>query len=784
METITYIDSLIAMRQAGLPIMPAKKDKSPATPLLRLDEANTRSWKPFINDPPSDDELEEWVSNKCNVAVIMGDNDLDTNSLPLGFNPIECIDFDKKIDTLDKVFEEFIQTLSDNDPDLAQSVYIESTVSGGYHIMYKTKLPYTTQKLCNVVSKGKEVCIIETKSNKGYVLTDPSDGYKRISGDLLNLPVISPIQRDLIISIAMSFNEVAHHSPARDLYTSAANGGTDVGNEYMRRGSHSELLTKHGWRLSSRDSNGKEQWTRPGKDRGVSAIWDGSKLFCFTSSVPSLQQATNYNLFALRTALDFGGVDKDAFKKCVKQLVSEGYAGTKKLKNVTKELAQKGIVNETLADGELGEELPQSKTKGGKKPSHEEFVHIAELEEAIAELYETRYNVITSRVEVSDGKEWVPADDRWVSSIWRQLRHAKFPKLSKQYVNDVIDSDFSKPFHPFREYFNSLPAWDGKDRLEGFASRVQVADNEFARWQVYFRRWAIALVACAIDGKPNHSCIVLQGAQSIGKTTWVESLLPPILKSYINKAHFSPHDKDAKIMTAENLIINLDELESSTRDEVGVLKSLITTASISVRRPYGRRTEIMQRTASFIGSVNNTNFLTDQTGSRRFLVVKAIKIDNSKEVEHDQMFAQALDAYRKGEKYWFDGEEVASITDNNKNYEIVASEEELLLKFFTPYRTAWNFDADSQEHKARLRKEIAAKGSGFGLMTFTEIKAAIMAKVPQVKIFDRTLHQVMINNSFYQIIAKIDNKTKRLYPVIMLHGDEIGREDLDEESQF
>jgi predicted P-loop ATPase len=144
------------------------------------------------------------------------------------------------------------------------------------------------------------------------------------------------------------------------------------------------------------------------------------------------------------------------------------------------------------------------------------------------------------------------------------------------------------------------------------------------------------------------------------------------------------------------------------------------------------------------------------------------------------MFAQALDAYRKGEKYWFDGEEVASITDNNKNYEIVASEEELLLKFFTPYRTAWNFVTDCTDDKARLRKEIAAKGSGYALMTFTEIKAAIMAKVPQVKIFDRTLHQVMINNGFYNMLMRVGKNVARLYPVCILMGDEI-QQDMKEE---
>ncbi len=766
MDTITHKTDIFKYREAGLPIMPTTAEKLPDMRFLpKVD--GSKSWKPFFNNPPTDEALLNWVEAGCNVAVIVGDNDIPPESLDPDFYPVDCIDFDKKVSDLDDIFDDYMRTVADNDAELAKSLYTERSMSGGYHVFFKTKMANKTKKLTQRLnSKGQAVCIIETKSNNGYVLVAPSAGYEPISGDLCNLPVISPAQRELLIAIALSYSEFTHDQ-VKQQYADMTNGSTNIGTLYNQKGDHAELLKAHGWVKVMTEASGREKWRRPGKDRGgCSASWDGSHFWCFSSSVPALEPGKPYHLFALRTALENGRTDKEAFKSTVKNLVKEGYGGNE-FKSANKQLIDQGFVDETL---------PKAAVKNSAQKAidrQESFVHIEDLEDAIAELYQTRYNVVKSRVEVNDGEKWVIADDRWVASIWRKLRVEKFPKLTKQYVNDVLDSDFSKRYHPFKEWFSELPTWDGADYIKEFTNRVAVSDAEYVAWQAYFRRWIIALVACAIDGKPNHSCIVLQGDQSIGKTTWVESLLPAALKEYISKAHFTPNDKDAKIMTAENLIINLDELESSTRDEIGVLKSLITTDSISVRRPYGRRAEILRRTASFIGSVNNTNFLTDQTGSRRFLVVKALTIDNSKPVEHPQLFAQALQAYNEGEKYWFDGAEVDDVNANNKKYQVVASEEELLLKYFRPYLSSVKpINPENANDRARLKRELSSRGSNHALMTFTEIKVAIMTKVPNVKIFDRTLHQVMLNCNFYNVLMSVSNKVGRYYPVVMLSGNE------------
>jgi predicted P-loop ATPase len=92
----------------------------------------------------------------------------------------------------------------------------------------------------------------------------------------------------------------------------------------------------------------------------------------------------------------------------------------------------------------------------------------------------------------------------------------------------------------------------------------------------------------------------------------------------------------------------------------------------------------MPRRASFAGSVNTAQFLNDSTGSRRFLCFELEGIQYQHEVDINLAFSQALFLFKSGFRYWFDQEEIKSITANNEQYQLHSPEEELLLTWFEP----------------------------------------------------------------------------------------------------
>lgn len=125
----------------------------------------------------------------------------------------------------------------------------------------------------------------------------------------------------------------------------------------------------------------------------------------------------------------------------------------------------------------------------------------------------------------------------------------------------------------------------------------------------------VRTVKCAVE--PNYfnkqALIICHKAQNSGKSTWCRFLCPPELSNYI--AEDISNDKDARILLCKNFLINLDELSSLTKKDVNSLKAFFTKTVINERLPYDRKSTIINRICSFIGSTNMSEFLNDETGS-------------------------------------------------------------------------------------------------------------------------------------------------------------------------
>lgn len=322
-------------------------------------------------------------------------------------------------------------------------------------------------------------------------------------------------------------------------------------------------------------------------------------------------------------------------------------------------------------------------TEHNTKKKKPKLLLIDKIEQFLSRNYAFRFNEVTGRLEIRNRTEetFEAVTDYIENSVLRNLLKNNI-RCNQSTLRSILNSNFCPTHNPFIEYFKSLPPWDGcTDYISQLAGTITTTQQDL--WLTHFKKWLVALVATAIDPKViNHTVIVLTGGQGIGKTTWSLKLVPSKLMNYVYSGSINPNNKDTLIHLTECILINLDELENLNRTEIGSLKEMITKSHIRMRRAYGHNNESLVRRASFIGSVNTSQFLNDSTGSRRFLCFEIKSIQYEFEIDLDLIYAQALQLFRDGFRFWFDKSEVISITTNNEQYQIRTVEEELLLSWF------------------------------------------------------------------------------------------------------
>lgn len=310
---------------------------------------------------------------------------------------------------------------------------------------------------------------------------------------------------------------------------------------------------------------------------------------------------------------------------------------------------------------------------------------IDRLELFLSNKYVFRHNIVSGKLEFQyfGKKKWNVMNDFIENSMLRECLKGRI-KTNLSSLRNLLYSDFCELYNPFEDYFFNLPSYDEKtDYITELANTITTTKQEL--WQQCFKKWLVAMVGCVLDDKViNHTVIVFSGKQGLGKTTWVERLVPKQLKEYLFSGTINPNNKDTLVQLAECMLINLDELENLNRSEIGSLKEIITKTQIRMRKAYGHNNETMPRRASFAGSVNTAQFLNDSTGSRRFLCFELEGIQYQHDVDINMAFSQALYLFKSGFRFWFDQEEIKAITASNEQYQLRSPEEELLLTWFEP----------------------------------------------------------------------------------------------------
>lgn len=423
--------------------------------------------------------------------------------------------------------------------------------------------------------------------------------------------------------------------------------------------------------------------------------------------------ANNLNRKGISESMALGYIlaDYGYDAKEVTTAVQSAYQNTAEHNTDTFQPKKTRVINESKKNRSLSEvEVPPTKTEDGNfsDEDEEQPSYIDKLEMFLNNRYNFRYNKVLGKLEFKTLKatKWKPMTDFSENSILREILKAKV-KCSINSLRNLLHSDYCEMFDPFEVYFENLSNnHDETDYITMLADTVTTTKQDL--WRTCFKKWFVAMVACVLDEKQvNQTVIVFSGKQGLGKTTWMEKLMPKQLKEYIFSGTINPNNKDTLIHLAECMLINLDELENLNRSEIGSLKEIITKTHIRMRKAYGHNNENLPRRASFAGSVNTAQFLNDTTGSRRFLCFEVEHIEYTHDIDINKVYAQALQLKEDGFRHWFNQEEIKEINANNEQYQIMSPEEELLLTWYEP-TTKENANAFLKTTEIAVRLSIVA----------------------------------------------------------------------------
>lgn len=335
-----------SLLQSGISIIPVRdKDETTKTGDVLVAKSPYLKWREFQHRRINQDELWQLMEEKDTTAIAMICGKISGN--------MEVIDIDVKYKPgIDAILFNDIRTFY---PDLYSRMRIHKTPSGGYHIPYfiegkdapgnvklagrlATDDEIELQKSRGVKRPNKEVNFLETRGEGGFVLCPPSMGYSIHKDN--PIPVFSWEERSSIIRLCESYHEIVKVAPKPKPTRSEDSYYSENPFEHFNRTvDPTQLIESFGWKFSHQNSN-FIWYTRPDKQRGVSASWNKQKqiFYIFTSST-ELQSNKGYHPATLLAELKYAGDKRETYG----HLVREGYGRVKP--KVEQNIIKKAVVN-------------------------------------------------------------------------------------------------------------------------------------------------------------------------------------------------------------------------------------------------------------------------------------------------------------------------------------------------------------------------------------------------------------------------------------------------------
>lgn len=308
--------------KAGFSVLPVTQNKLPAM----------KGWLQYQKRPMTSEECEQYFPNAYGIALICG-----------GQKKVTCLDFDLKYDLSGDLFERFKSKIP---KELLKKMYVQKTMSGGFHLVFTCDKIENNQKLANryttayekhqtymenfnrtetrdkalkIAQNDNSLVLIETRGEGGYFCIAPTPKYKHVFGKIQH---ISEQEYETLLDTTREFNEVREYkqdikmSKYEDWELSPFEDFNDRGDALM-------LLSLNGWDVEQVRGGKNVRLKRPGRTHASSsAIYDSeSKIMSVFSTSTSFDTNKGYNPSGIFIQLECDGDTVLAFKK----LVDQGY---------------------------------------------------------------------------------------------------------------------------------------------------------------------------------------------------------------------------------------------------------------------------------------------------------------------------------------------------------------------------------------------------------------------------------------------------------------------------
>lgn len=270
-------------------------------------------------------------------------------------------------------------------------------------------------------------------------------------------------------------------------------------------------------------------------------------------------------------------------------------------------------------------------------------------------------DTFAGRDVLTDELPWSSDADAGVIRDWSDADTAQLRRYLEVHYDgltskDVIETGLTNAFqanrrHPVRDYLAGLPLWDGVERVADLLiDYLGASDTDYTR--AVTKTHIVAAVARVMEpGVKYDTMITLSGKQGIGKSTFIRILCGD---AWFNDSLRDFKGKDPFELIQGSWMVEIGELAAYRKSDKEEFKAFLSKTADKYRPPYGHRTTMQPRQCIFWGTTNDAQFLRDVTGERRTWPVAVGVRPAVKDVfeqlaeERDQIWAEALDAYRKG----------------------------------------------------------------------------------------------------------------------------------------
>jgi len=589
------------------------------------------TWKEFQSKRLLKIQLEDLLSRNHDAGI----------GLICGFDGVIAIDIDTKFDGdfpphnpetkfAMQIFEKIggivtppviiLLKILDAFGDASPSLYVEKTPSSGFHILFRVENPPSKLKLANYPSGN---IAVEVQGKGCFVVIAPTPGYETLSGSLFDLPLIPD---DLFAKVLTTAVEIGHFRDeakvSDNILSKIVQAAKDFGLNIVNETADFIRVKRIGTTNTCSGSIFKN----------TGGVW------LFSPNVPPFNANEYYTPTEFVARIKFNGNTRKA-----------------------------------------AEWLGLNSTPNPRKSNA--FI---EAKDFLLSLGSYRLNIVNKFIELNPHNEtaWKPLTDIEIDRIFTQVRESNIVIAKENLFSLLRTIAADNPFHPFKNYFENLPK-NNRDALKEFSELIITDDDFKPLIYKYLLTFFVSAVAQSLGERGSDVMLILYGPQGTGKTTLLRHIVPKGLSDYYTEVSLFLVDKDLQIASASSFILNLDDLETLQFKSMGFLKSLLSSSYVYYRPPYGRTLERHWRFATFVGSVNNKEFLKDDSGYRRFLVIPLLKRNpNLLDFDIDKIWSQAYQMYKSKGVVNIDEAGIETINSINSRFEIFDETAELIRLVF------------------------------------------------------------------------------------------------------